>query len=168
MTLCDPRDCSPPGSSVHGILQARILEWVAVSFSRGSSWPRDWTQDSYVSWTGRQVLYHWYHLGSPQEASKAESKSVTRAGISWRLVQSHVWWLGGNDSKIKAANPSTYLRLLHVAWFPHNTVASGKSASGTTIPANHVKPVLLLPILQCPSLTLVKALTRLFRIKGRN
>ena len=36
-TLCDPKDCSPPGSSVHGILQARILEWVAISFSRGSS-----------------------------------------------------------------------------------------------------------------------------------
>ena len=36
-TLCDPRDCSPLGSSVHGILQARILEWVAISFSRGSS-----------------------------------------------------------------------------------------------------------------------------------
>ena len=42
-TLCDPMDCSPPGSSVHGIFQARILEWVAISFSRGTSWPRDWT-----------------------------------------------------------------------------------------------------------------------------
>ena len=41
--LCDPMDCSPPGSSVHGSLQARILEVVAVSFSRGSSWPRDRT-----------------------------------------------------------------------------------------------------------------------------
>ena len=37
LTLCDPMDCSPPGSSVHGILQARILEWVAIPFSRGSS-----------------------------------------------------------------------------------------------------------------------------------
>ena len=43
-TLWDPMDCSPPGSSVHGILQARILEWVAIPFSRGSSWPRDRTQ----------------------------------------------------------------------------------------------------------------------------
>ena len=41
--LCDPIDGSPPGSSVPGILQARTLEWVAISFSRGSSWPRDWT-----------------------------------------------------------------------------------------------------------------------------
>ena len=40
-TLCDPMDCSPPGSSVHGILQARILEWGAISFSRGSSQPRE-------------------------------------------------------------------------------------------------------------------------------
>ena len=42
--LCDPMDCSLPGSSVHGILQARILEWVAISFSRGSSWSKDWTR----------------------------------------------------------------------------------------------------------------------------
>ena len=42
-TLCDPVDCSLPGFSVHRILQARILEWVAISFSRGSSWPRDRT-----------------------------------------------------------------------------------------------------------------------------
>ena len=41
-TLCDPVDCSLPGSSVHRILQARILEWVAISFSRRASWPRDW------------------------------------------------------------------------------------------------------------------------------
>ena len=41
LTLCHPIDCSQPGSSVHGILQARILEWVAVPFSRGSSQPRD-------------------------------------------------------------------------------------------------------------------------------
>ena len=43
LTLCDPMDCSPPGSSVHGISQARILEWVATSFSRGSTWPMDET-----------------------------------------------------------------------------------------------------------------------------
>ena len=43
LTLCNPMDCSLPGSTIHGILQARILEWVAISFSRGSSWGRDWT-----------------------------------------------------------------------------------------------------------------------------
>ena len=48
-TLCDPMDCSPPGSSVHGILQARILEWVAMSSSRGSSHARDRTQVSCIA-----------------------------------------------------------------------------------------------------------------------
>ena len=46
-TVCNHLGCSPPGSSVHGILQARVLEWVAVSFFRGSSLPRDGTQVSY-------------------------------------------------------------------------------------------------------------------------
>ena len=50
-------DCSPPGSSIHGILQARIPERVAISFSRGSSWPRDRTRLSYSSCIGRWVLY---------------------------------------------------------------------------------------------------------------
>ena len=58
-----PCDCSPPGSSVHGNLQARILEWVAISSSRGSSWPRDQTCVSCVSCIGRQVLYHWATWG---------------------------------------------------------------------------------------------------------
>ena len=47
-TLCDPVDCSLPSFSVHGILQARIMEWVAISFSRGSSWPRDRTWVSHI------------------------------------------------------------------------------------------------------------------------
>ena len=49
LTLCDPMDGSLPGSSVHGILQARILEWVAISFSRGSSRPRDRTGVSRIT-----------------------------------------------------------------------------------------------------------------------
>ena len=56
LTLCDPMDCSPPASSVHGILQARILVWVATSFYRGPSWPRDKTHVSYI---GRWILYGW-------------------------------------------------------------------------------------------------------------
>ena len=57
--LCDPIDGSPTGSSVHGLFQARILEWVAMSFSRVSSKPRDWAHISCVSYIGRWVLYHW-------------------------------------------------------------------------------------------------------------
>ena len=48
LTLCNPLDCNPPGSSVHGIFQARILEWVAISFSRRSFQPRDWTQVAHI------------------------------------------------------------------------------------------------------------------------
>ena len=65
--LCDPVDCSPPGSSVHGILQARILEGVAIPSCRGSSPPRDGTHVSCVSCTGKWVLYHECHLGSPEK-----------------------------------------------------------------------------------------------------
>ena len=58
--LCDPMDYSLPGSSVHGTLQTRILEWVSIPFYRGSSWPRDWTQLSCIAgrlftvWTTRE------------------------------------------------------------------------------------------------------------------
>ena len=65
LTPCDAMDCSPPGSSVHGILQARIPEWVAMPFPRGSSKPRDRTHVFYVSCIGKQVLFYWPHLGSP-------------------------------------------------------------------------------------------------------
>ena len=65
-SYCDPMDCSPPGSSVHGVLPATILKWIAIPFTRGSSWPRDQTHISYISCISRLVLYHWHHLGSPQ------------------------------------------------------------------------------------------------------
>ena len=57
-TLCDPVDCNLLDFSVHGIFQARILEWVAISFSRGSSRPKDWTQ---VLLNCRQIVYHLSH-----------------------------------------------------------------------------------------------------------
>ena len=58
LTLCDPMDCSLPGSSVHEVLQARILEWVAISYSRGSSWSRQQTHISCISCNGQRFLYH--------------------------------------------------------------------------------------------------------------
>ena len=63
-TLCNPMDCSLPHSSVHGIFHARVLEWVAISCSRGSSWPRDWTQVSrivgrhFTIWATRKVTLY--------------------------------------------------------------------------------------------------------------
>ena len=55
----DPMDHSPPGSSVHGVSQAKLLEWVAVPFSRRSSQPRGWTHISCISCPGGWILYHW-------------------------------------------------------------------------------------------------------------
>ena len=64
--LCNLMDCSPLGSSAHGIFQARILESVAISFSRGSSQPGDRTHVSCVSCIGRQILSHQHNLGAKQ------------------------------------------------------------------------------------------------------
>ena len=72
LTLCYPVDCSPPGSSLHGIFQARVLEWGAISFSRGSSRPRDQTQ---VSCIVRKTLYLLSHQGSPSTGSPVLSLS---------------------------------------------------------------------------------------------
>ena len=66
LTLCDPMDCCLPGSSVHGLSQTRILEWVAISFSEGSSWLRDQTQVSCIA--GRRFTLwatNTYYLTSP-------------------------------------------------------------------------------------------------------
>ena len=65
LTLFDPMDCSPLGSSVHGILQARKLKWVAISSYRGSSWLRDQTHISCISYIGKWILYSLSHWGSP-------------------------------------------------------------------------------------------------------
>ena len=68
LTLCDPMDCNPPSSSVHGILQARLLKWVAIPFSRGSSQPRDRTQVSCIAgrfstiWNTREAHWIYCHL----------------------------------------------------------------------------------------------------------
>ena len=63
LTLCDPMDCSLPGSSIHGIFQAGVLEWVAISFSRGSSQPGDRTQVSHIAGGFFNQLSH---KGSPE------------------------------------------------------------------------------------------------------
>ena len=91
-TLCNPMDCSPPGFSVHGILQARILKWVAMLSSRGSSWPRDWTCISYVSCIGSvqfssvQSLSHVRLLATPWITARQASLNITNFRSSLRLT----------------------------------------------------------------------------------
>ena len=81
LTLCDPMDYSPPGFSVLGILQARILKWVSMPSSRGSSRPKDWNHISYISCTDSWVLYHWHHLGSPTLSLTLSLIWVSPAGL---------------------------------------------------------------------------------------
>ena len=109
LTLCSPMDCSPPSSSVHGIFQARILEWVAISYSRGSSWLRDRTRVSCISCFGRQILYHyhqsfppiwqpsfylqagkWKNLTSPRETTK----DTEIGGFLWLVYDETYRWQG--------------------------------------------------------------------------
>ena len=76
LTLYDPLVYNPPGSSVHGILQARILEQVAISFSRGSSWPRDQTSISCSFFiAGRLLLSHWI----PHKAHYFNNNDINRS-----------------------------------------------------------------------------------------
>ena len=89
LTLCDLMDCSPPDSSVHGILQTRTLEWVAVSFSRGSSWSKDRTRVSHIAirfctiWTTREA-----HLEFPGFYSQSSStgRKQSDSGLSVKAV----------------------------------------------------------------------------------
>ena len=85
--LCHPMDCGPPGSSVHGLLQARILEWVTVPSSRGSSQPRDYTHVSYVSYIGWQVLYHIYFCSFLKTHSVQFSRSVMSDSLQPHRLQ---------------------------------------------------------------------------------
>ena len=83
-TLCDPMDYSLPGSSLHGILQARILEWVAISFSRGSSWPRDWTRVFRIA--GRR-----FNLWATRKPPAPQLESINSSALS--LL--HFFFFGG-------------------------------------------------------------------------
>ena len=94
LTLCIPMDCSPPGSSVHGILQTRTLEWVAISSSRGSSRPRDQTQVSHIA--GR-----FFTIWATREALWGLMMATDHFILLWWICKSHVvsswnwtgpWW----------------------------------------------------------------------------
>ena len=97
LTLCDPVDCSPPGSSVRGILQARILEWVAIPFSRGSSQPRDRSQVSHIA--GRRFNL-WATRESQQDGRRGE--------LAFRIKpHTHPRCLEGSNKTLCALGDST-------------------------------------------------------------
>ena len=88
LTLCHPMDCSPPGSSVHGILQTRILEWVAMHSSRGSYWPRNRTHISCKSPALQADSLPLHHLRSPCEVrSVSNLTGVTGKPLESRMTQ---------------------------------------------------------------------------------
>ena len=115
-TRWDPMDCSPPGSSVPAILQARILDWVAISFSRGSSWPMDWTCAS-------SIYLHW-QVGSLPLAPSAKPRGVLLIPLPSSKkdgqLSSHVYFPSriSHKSKIPFLSPSPLiqLRLIPCAW----------------------------------------------------
>ena len=107
-TLCKPMECSPPGSFDHGILQARILEWVATPFSRGSSRPRDWTQVSYLHW---QVCSLLLAPPVPRDSKWAWISTSALTSDLCRTVQ--VWCLSAAVHSQKC--PDLSVELLHFA-----------------------------------------------------
>ena len=118
---CNPVDCSPPGSFVLGIFQARILEWAAIASSRGSSCPRDRTV-SYLSCIVRWVLYHQHHLGSQPDPNWPYPVSNKRVSffpeISDQKHKSGRWGMHRGDninlhSQNQSFFPSTELEPEH-------------------------------------------------------
>ena len=91
-TLCDPLDCSPPGSSVHGIFPARILECIAISSSRGSSLPRDWTHDSCVSCTVDGFFTHLAIREAPQKNTMNNFMATNWTTSINKYLQNHKWF----------------------------------------------------------------------------
>ena len=83
LTVCDPMHCNPPKYSVHGILKARILGWVAISFSRGSSQPMHRT---WVSCIGRWILYHWATREVQGVGRQGEKKADNNPGKKFSIV----------------------------------------------------------------------------------
>ena len=105
LILCDPRDCSPPSSSVHGIFQARMLEWVAISFSRGFSQPRDQTRVSCVSCIDRQILYHCV-TGSQQHylPQPSHGSNLNYSAIKNEIMSFVATWMDLQTVKVRAVS----------------------------------------------------------------
>ena len=103
LTLCNPVDCRSPDSSAHGISQARILEWVAISFSRGSSWPRDRILFSCIAC--RRILYWLSYQGSPPIHRKVLNS------LTWVI-----WFSLINNNLLMFSLPEIFLQNFYIIW----------------------------------------------------
>ena len=137
-----PLDCSPPRPSVHGILQARILEWVPIPFSRGSSWPRDQTQVSgiacrfFIIWAIREAFLYYNWVAALSMLLKGSS----HLSVQFSSVQSlsHVWlfatpWITAHQASLPITNSQSSLKLTSIE---------------SVMPSSHLilcHPLLLLP-----------------------
>ena len=140
LTLCDPMDCSPPGSSVHGICQARILVWASMPSSRESSWSTDWSWVSFVSCIA--FFTHW-------AAGEAQVQLYNRVIHNfWRLYSiivqslSRVWLF---------ATPCTVARQASLSFTNSQSLLKFMSIESVT-PSNHL--ILCWPLLLLPSIFL--------------
>ena len=140
-TLCDPMDCSLSGSSIHGIFQARVLEWIAISFSRGSSWPRNRTQVSHIAgrrftfWATREALIirlvpeknyllsdlsHYYLGILVITLICIQIPTGNFPGPGWTLWGPLHYWMGAclQDLAARGEEESLHLPLLKMVWGP--------------------------------------------------
>ena len=142
LTLCNPMDCSLPGSPVHGILQARILEWVAISFSRGSSWPKTY----YVM---VQLFLFYRREESSGISNVSESKLLVGVKTGWNC--SHLNLCPTSSLTIKpsyadhgqwASNIKVFLRWGHLVfmderfWMPSYSRSYGVTYQLTFLPSS--------------------------------
>ena len=133
-TLCDPMDCSPPGSSVCGILQAGILEWVAMLSSRESSQPMDWTPVSHIA-------DGFFTVWATREASSTRSVQFS---YSFMSDSSATPWTAACQASLSITNSRSLLKLMSIE---------------SVMPSNHLilcRPLLLPPSI-FPSITYIPA-----------
>ena len=124
-TLCEPMDCSPPGSSVHGILKARIPEWVAITSSTGSSQPRDWTWVSCIAGgfftvSATREAQRKHHWPPRKVIMKTPGKKSQSIGFGVSKVKVQTW----NEKLCKNMKPDRTIVPIIFPFLPHSPPAS--------------------------------------------